>query len=173
MTDVFVSLVVSPYHVGPLTTLPDSTVFPAWVKVDASVDGEVGLALHLVVEDGRPVLDSVSFVRPRDARGPLSASRVHAVPLDTVVRRAVALVATHFAKGDEVAAPSGLLHARGRRVVTDELLREVAEVVRADPRGTPNKAVQQTMHTSARNASRWIKAARERGFLSEGSDNAK
>jgi hypothetical protein len=58
------------------------------------------------------------------------------------------------------------LQARGRRWVTDELLRQVAEIVTANPH-TPNKAVQDKLSTGSRNATRWIAAARARGFLKE------
>ena len=54
-----------------------------------------------------------------------------------------------------------------RRSVTDELLRRVAEIAVAD-RATPTKTVAAQLHTSHRNATRWIATARKRGFLADG-----
>jgi hypothetical protein len=62
------------------------------------------------------------------------------------------------------------LRGRRRRTVNDRLPREVAETVRADGNGAPTKAVETQMHTSHRNATRWITAARERGFLTQEED---
>jgi hypothetical protein len=50
-----------------------------------------------------------------------------------------------------------------RRKLTDDLLIKVAEVARLNPR-RPTAAVAETLKTSHRNASRWMAAARERGF---------
>jgi hypothetical protein len=51
--------------------------------------------------------------------------------------------------------------------VTDALLREVADIVRANP-AEPTKAVAAQMFTSHRNATRWITTARKRGVLVDG-----
>jgi len=56
-----------------------------------------------------------------------------------------------------------------RRRITDALLQEVADIVRANPT-EPTKAVAKQMFTSHRNATRWIAAARKRvdGFSETG-----
>jgi hypothetical protein len=54
-----------------------------------------------------------------------------------------------------------------RRSVTDELLRRVAEIATAN-RETPTKTVAAQLHTSHRNATRWIAAARKAGLLVDG-----
>lgn len=51
-----------------------------------------------------------------------------------------------------------------RRFITDELLEQVAEVYTSAPT-KPAQAVAEHWVTSAATASRWIKLARERGFL--------
>lgn len=59
-----------------------------------------------------------------------------------------------------------LAKLRRRRIDVD-LLRQVAEVVRSNPK-KPTEGVQRTLHTSHRNATRWISEARRRGFIEEG-----
>jgi hypothetical protein len=59
------------------------------------------------------------------------------------------------------------LAALGRRSVTEALLREVADIVQANP-AEPTKAVSAQLFTSHRNATRWITAARKRGILVDG-----
>jgi len=172
MADVWVYLAESPHHVGPMSRLPDGSPFPEWLEVGATVDGEVGISLRLVLENGTPVLDRIEMARPHGAGKPLTASRIHAVPVDGVVQKAITLAADHFRGSEDSAGTADLLRAHGRRSITDELLREVASVVAKDTRGKPNLAVQTEMHTSSRNATRWIKAAKERGFLSEGATDA-
>ena len=51
-----------------------------------------------------------------------------------------------------------------RRWITRELLAEVTEVYQGDPR-QPTKAVQEHFQVSPATASRWVKTAREEGFL--------
>jgi hypothetical protein len=54
---------------------------------------------------------------------------------------------------------------RRRRVVTDELLQDVARIYTEDRSGAPTKAVSDELFTSHRNATRWVALARERGLL--------
>lgn len=51
-----------------------------------------------------------------------------------------------------------------RRSITDDLLKEVAEIALSNP-ARPTSAVADKMSTSKRNATRWIKTAGDRGFL--------
>ena len=59
-------------------------------------------------------------------------------------------------------APSALSR---QRKVTDELLREVAEVYQSDTLGAPTLAVEDHFDKPNRTATRWVKLARHRGFL--------
>jgi hypothetical protein len=69
--------------------------------------------------------------------------------------------------GFNVFAEETVQSRRAWRSITPRLLRQVAEIVNANP-GNHTKAVQAQMHTSHRNATRWIKAAKDRGILMEG-----
>jgi hypothetical protein len=53
-----------------------------------------------------------------------------------------------------------------RRLITDSLLAEVAQIVRGNP-SQPTKKVAEQLFTSHRNATRWISVARQRGYLNE------
>ena len=57
--------------------------------------------------------------------------------------------------------------ARRRRIVTDDLLRDVARIYEEDTTGAPTRAVADKLFTSHRNAVRWVALARKRGFLAE------
>jgi len=64
-------------------------------------------------------------------------------------------------------AKKGIQHARSaaRRTVTDELLRQVAEVYRANLKDRPGEAVRAAFWVHPRTAARYIRAARDKGFL--------
>ena len=58
-------------------------------------------------------------------------------------------------------------HARSRRTISDDLLRQVAEVYRANLKDRPGEAVRAVFWVHPRTAARYIRAARDRGFLPE------
>lgn len=67
------------------------------------------------------------------------------------------------------AARRGAVAMLRRRTIGDELLREVADIVRLHPKKSA-EAVASKMSTGVRNASRWIAKAREGGFLEDGDE---
>lgn len=54
---------------------------------------------------------------------------------------------------------------RARRVMTPEFLQEVAKVYRENIDGKPTKAVGKTFNVQSRQASKYVDAARQRGYL--------
>jgi hypothetical protein len=54
---------------------------------------------------------------------------------------------------------------KGKRRITDELLRQVAEVYRANIDNAPTEAVARTFGQRTRQASTYVQKARERGYL--------
>jgi hypothetical protein len=135
--------------------------------------------MTLAVEAGEPVISGVVIERVDEAITPKAIRDITAKwVFDQVIRQVVDVTmvlarAGAFLKAGEPyrwldeedhaelerlgdAAVSG---RRIWRAVTPQLLWQVAEIARANP-GTPNKAVMKTMHTSQRNASRWIKDAK-------------
>ena len=169
MAQIAVTLLLDEKFMGVPVELTDGSRFPRWVEAWATVD-DTPVTLTLEVEDGRPVLNSFLFGRPRGGKkGPLTASMISKISVDQVVRKTIEDVGRFMARVDGVPDGTGAsaLRSHGRRSITDSFLREVASVVRDDLLGEPNQAVQRRLHTSSRNASRWITAARERGFLTD------
>jgi hypothetical protein len=77
-----------------------------------------------------------------------------------------------FATSTEVAALGGRARLRAgaslraRQPMTEDLIRQVAEIARANPY-EPRKQVALQLYTSQRTASRWLAEARRRGVLEE------
>ena len=167
--EIAITIPLDDQHVGPAVDLVDGSRFPRSVEAWATVNG-TPVTIWLVVEDGRPVLTRVHIGRPRGATGKLKAATIHALPVDAVVRRVVEDVGLLMVRldGDEGSGATAL-RSHGRRIVTDDLLAQVAAAVKGDPLGMPNQAVQRAIPCSSRTASRYITAARNRGFLDEGS----
>lgn len=162
MADISITLLLDDQHMGQPVDLADGTRFPKNAEVWATVD-DTPVVLWLTVEDGHPVLVSLTISRGNWAKGPLKASTVHDIPVDQVVRQSVADIGRLMARNEgREPAP---VRAYGRRSVNAELLRQVAEIVKSDRLGHPNEAVKNKLHCSSRTASRWIAAAREGGFL--------
>ena len=130
-------------------------------------------AVELVVEvvDGAPVVTQLTLRRP--AEDPIAQRLIKDLPMRKLVGRVIESAAALTAMEAEGASSmsdeafeevQADLRPFNRRQVNDELLREVAEIVRANPT-RPNKSVSEQLHTTPRNATRWIKAAQK--FLKE------
>jgi hypothetical protein len=142
---------------GPTVEPEDGSLFPAWCDVYVRVDDDPWITLRIVVEDGRPILDTFFVARSRGFTGPLTATAIHKITVDHLFHEAVSQVA-RFA-----ASQNGREHAGTpvlqRRRISDDLLRQVAGVVGTDPLEMPNQAVQRQLDCSSRTASRWFAAA--------------
>jgi hypothetical protein len=154
MPNTSISFALDKQHMGPPVELSDGSRFPAWVEVWAIVD-DLSMTLRIVVENGQPILDTFFVGRPRGAKGPLKPATISAIPLEPVLRQAVADVGRLVERAEE----SERANKRSGRRVDDDLLREVLAVVTSDESGQPNKAVISHFGVSSRTASRWIKAA--------------
>jgi hypothetical protein len=149
-------------------------VLPSPVVAHVELAGRPPMDLRLEVdEDGEVVVTQVTFARADGARA-LTASAIRSVPfkliVDEVIRRLE--IEAKLSQPQPLDATGGLrvrsrvLRTRTRRLIDDALLTEVAAIVRFNP-AKPNEALRTQMHTSARNASRWIAAAKQRGFLND------
>jgi hypothetical protein len=177
-----------PTHQGPLTQLADGTPFPASVEfliADPLSPTEPLVRVGLEVTDGRVEVVRFALEAAEGGRG-ISATDWRRATLDRYVRlvteqvgRVTAVKSRAFTQTaeqaggltvDDLNAAAAAGGAAGtnawvvHRAVTDELLAEVAEIAKANPRRR-TLAVQATLGTSHRNASRWIAAAEARGFL--------
>jgi hypothetical protein len=160
--------------------LVDGTPFLDGVRVSLSESGKPNLTLKLSVEDGQPVLDSLLIERlpgPNADRhgGPkITASDVHKIALESIVRDAIRSVAASLAITDwsetdqstAAAAAEAAIRTRRRRVLDDAFLNSVAKVAMDNP-DRPTRAVAEELFTSHRTATRWIGEARRRGFMED------
>ena len=149
-------------------------MFPARADVlfVSAEDGDhVTVTLSVAVLAGKPAFVglALAFFRGAPLRE-LSAGDVHELPTESLFADAVRAIAASFA--DERTGPgrgnwavegeAAVRAARQRHPMTDELLREVAEVVNADDRGEPRQAIRRHFHVAERTASRWHALARQR-----------
>jgi hypothetical protein len=135
-----------------------STPQPEWTLTSA-------LELTIEVVDGSPALTRLAIRRPPDA--PITKTLLKDLPLQKVVDRVLTAAAAVLAMDEGAPNPMSdedhdqlqrSLKPFNRRQINDDLLREVASIVRDNPK-SPTKSVAELMDTSHRNASRWIKAA--------------
>ena len=136
------------------------------------------IELGLDIEDEAPVCDVIRLQRHPE-RPSLNGSELRRLPLRDMITFAVAQAAhTRRASSSEgtsvwgpatehqMAAIGPDISRRARRnSVTDDLLRDVARVYQANVEHQPREAVRETFTVSAASASRYIKLARQRGFL--------
>jgi hypothetical protein len=138
--------------------------------------------LDLAVEDREVVCNRVSFVRTPEGP-PLRASQLRR-RLDSFQKEAASLAAARlgeradgtptlirndFTSEEYAKLTDRIRHERRRgRRLTDEELREAAEIYRAElAGGKPIKALMKAKHLSHSTAHRWVAEARERDFLEQ------
>jgi hypothetical protein len=166
-------------------TLASGLVLPSPMLVHVDLAGRPSVELRLEVDADELIVTEVAIARAEGIRS-VTASAARNLPLKKIIDEAIHRVTVLAAAIQEIAAsgeqhgyrflgidPSGrfivrpeVLNKRTRRLVDDSLLADVAEVVRAHPT-QPNLNVRRQLHTSSRNATRWIAAAKQRGFLDD------
>jgi hypothetical protein len=155
--------------------LSDGTPFLDDALVYAvSGTGGLALTLHIGVDNGRPILNKLVIERWMNAQDKtyegdeVTASAIHELPIEAIVRQAVSAIAHHAARNlgpqAQSAAAEAAAQSRTRRPLTDSLLHQVANIARANPYDR-TKQVADQLYTSHRNATRWIGEAKRRGFL--------
>ncbi len=132
---------------------------------------EVVFELH----DRTPVV--TEFTVHRSVDDPLTPKGFREIRFTEVVERVVGEAAAHMAARAGRSFPTEMSDAEHaaqlasvspfqRRRVTDDLLRQVADIARNYPT-EPTKQVAGQLFTGHRNATRWIAAAKHKGFLKE------
>lgn len=124
--------------------------------------------VDLIIRGGRPYVERMVIVPPVESR-PISPEQLADLDLADIVRRAVARLAldAYPAPADEAAEAAAvrdamdLARSMQRRKVTPELLERVVEL---HERGGI-ALVQDELHTTERNARRWLARAKEAGLL--------
>lgn len=131
---------------------------------------QLEVRLDLVAEDGTYAVDEL-HARRLPGSPPLNISRLRDdLPLEELVDIAMATISNSIA--EKLGQPAQDWNAltppkRTSRnwVVTDEHLKEVAEVYRSAPSAPTEAVAKRFPPVSHRQASRWVAKARERGFL--------
>ena len=177
---------------GPYDTLAEGVPFPYRTELvgippsypDSADDLFVNVRLEIT--EGQPVCTMLSFVQ--QAGGPaVTPMAVRSIDSREVIDQAVAWQAVTAKSAQSIrtwVTPGGTTVHDGRltdhqiddvqsqalaikrqRIVTDDLLHEVADIYKKCDDGRPTKAVMDHYITGKRNAARWVSLAREAGFL--------
>jgi hypothetical protein len=183
MRDILITPFEPPGETSEPVTLPSGLVVMSPVVFIAQGEGlPLTVELRVEVLDDQPVVTRATF-SPSDG-GPLTASMLARLAFAElgaeVINRYLLLSAAVDALRSDPGVPYRFLSTAAdgtvgltpgtvrqrRRVVNAQLLRQVAEVVKANP-DAPNQAVRAQLFTSSRNASRWIGEARSQGYLDD------
>jgi hypothetical protein len=181
------ALIGMPITGADFVDLSTGALFPARVIVGAQYDQGPRLTLVVEVEEGRPVVRSVSIGEPEEGTG-ITASAVDGIPLGAVIDELVGTLAlmademrwvTESIRSIDDGAPSAFrfqswserqsIHGEAVKAMRgrprpDYLIREAAEIALENP-AAPRKAVAKRLHISHRTASRYLALAGERGYL--------
>lgn len=168
---------------GPFYELSGGVLFPEVVEVLATASGRPYVRLRLEIESGRVICTSIDVTRAPGGE-PIEAATVRDIDVKGILDAAVVWESANaraivdiqggvkgedglyvFSRDDTHDTEKNALAMRRQRSVTDELLREVAEVYLADTLDAPTLAVEIHFDTSNRTATRWVRLARQRGFI--------
>lgn len=172
---------------GPFYDLGDGVLFPGEVEIAAKPKGSDGPYVKLCLEidaDVGKVVCAAFEVRRAAGGVPIEASTISHIKLKPLLDAAAVWESANaraivdieggvrgedgryvFNRDDTHDTEKNALALRRQRSVTDDLLREVAAVYQADTIGAPTLAVEDHFETSNRTATRWVKLARQRGFI--------
>ena len=167
----------APYHpygiingFGEAGELSGGDQFPMWAEVTFYLTASPyspTVEVRVELEDGEPVLARLAFQRPSPPWPALDPMTIRRFPAGRLFEDCVSLLALAVARkaaDREEVEERARRTVRRRRVISDELLKEVADHARANPRA-PTTEVKERMFTSHRNATRWLGLARKRGLL--------
>lgn len=170
-------------HGVPLTEaewMPSPRMLPTWVEFELDGHDEPDFHCRVEIRDGVPRVVELGW-RAREHQSEIRQTHLRETEVSTVVN---AIYGTWVVELRDVwrdkpgmAMPTigteqernirGLLYdlRAGRRHVNAELLRQVAEVYRANFDKAPAAAVARTFGVKQRMAHEYVRRARERGFL--------
>ncbi|MEW2484102.1 hypothetical protein AB0876_31400 [Mycobacterium sp. NPDC049093] len=162
---------------------------PTWIELTTSGGADPDMHVRVELRDGSPVLTELSWksgpghsdIRQKHLRQTDIAKLVTDLVVSTLRRTEVSHVPTgqpldvevlrerkQLAKQSEVVARRFVERQRlprTRRVMTPEFLQEVAKVYRENIDGAPTKTVGEVFNVQSRQASKYVDAARQRGYL--------
>lgn len=181
------SIFYKPRESGTWVKLDDSREMPSeFVAVFQPRKGvdEPFVEMHFAVIDGVPQCRVISISAIKGKRE-LRASDLRALPVEVILENVAAQIAeeiTRDERGNVVKAVkrpyveewmrggiSAVRSARrqGKRKVTDDLLREVAQIYRENVNDSPTLAIAAHFGVADRTARLYVRRARDAGFLGE------
>lgn len=160
---------------------------PKWIELDTSGGAEPDRHVRVELRDGSPVLTELSWkagpgqgqIQQKHLRKTEIAKLVtdlvvstmpttDLVPVDSdlvPVKQAPEIAALRHSKAAARKFVDRQQLPRARREMTPEFLERVAKVYRENFDGKPTKAVGETFNVQPRMASKYVEAARRRGYL--------
>jgi hypothetical protein len=159
-----------PVDVGHGVMLPEQFIARFIVGDDHTVE------MDIATVDGAPVCNAVRVIRhPR--RPSLSGHELRRFPLAEWVRYACSMVGVGNQGGVQTTSAEWktdtyradvervIPQPWRRNVLTDDFLKEVASVYRANADSAPIEAIREAWPSAHSTAARWVRLARDRGFL--------
>jgi len=168
---------------GEITELIDGSKFPRWVEVRVVAgptseedDPRTTAGVPAVVDMRLEVVEGytqLAWVRLSRVPGgpPMTNATMKGLNMDRLMayvdeQVALKLWMRQAGPGSAVWVKEIAPPVQGkRRTVTEDLLRQVAEIYTADDTGRPTAAVADKLFTGHRNAARYVRLARERGLI--------
>lgn len=161
-------------HGSNLARIGDATALPGSFTARWEYPEDHTVEMDVAAENGSIVCNAIRVIRHPD-RPSLSGPEMRRIPFESWLDFAcveAGLRQHHGAwtpTGDDRSSREGALadvrRARQRRDMTDDHLREVARIYRANVRNAPREAVARAFTVQPSTAARYIKLARERRFL--------
>ena len=147
---------------------------PAWVSQRWHGEGEPDMFVKVAVRDGSPEVVELSFTS-QAGQSEIRQKHLRAVDLDGLATQLYSLEVTdadpenpyEYELAERIAKKFIERQRRPRdyRVITDDFLKEVAEVYRENIHHAPTKAVAKRFDVKDRMASTYVDRARRAGFL--------
>lgn len=153
---------------------------PTWVELTTTGGADPDMHVRVELRGGSPVLTELSWKAGPGQGGiqqkHLRQTEVTKLVTDLVVSTMRTNEMVPVGEAPEVTALRQSKAAarrfvdrqrlpRARRVMTDEFLQEVARIYQENATGKPTKAVGEVFNVQSRQASKYVDAARRRGYL--------
>jgi hypothetical protein len=155
---------------------------PTWIEYSATGGADPDMHVRVELRDGSPQVVELSW-KAQQGQGEIRRKHLRQIDLEKLVTDLVVsmiekpvpagLSLTRKADVDQLREASRKARKfverqrlpRARRVMTPEFLEAVAQVYRENIDGKPTKAVGETFNVQSRMASKYVDAARQRGYL--------
>jgi hypothetical protein len=163
------------WQFSPETVELAGVAVPTWVQERRHGVGGPDMVVKVEVRDGTPEIVRLSF-EAKPGQGEVREKHLRAVDVDRLASDLYATFVAEFGENPSRDDEARVLRAaekfverqrlpRDYRVLTDEVLRKVAEIYRANVSGAPTKAVARHFRVKDRMASTYVDRARKAGYL--------